>query len=161
MTTTRHKLASFAAGCFWGVEEAFLSSGLCVKTTCGYSGGTSTSPTYQQVCTGTTNHAESVLCEYDPSSTSYSQLLSIFWSCHDPTTKNRQGPDHGTQYRSVIFCHDEEQWREARESVAAQGKVWWPKQVVTEVVRHERFYEAEPVHQQYLRRKGRHAACHL
>lgn len=154
-------LASFAAGCFWGVEEAFLSSGLCTQTTAGYSGGHHPAPTYHQVCTGTTGHAETVLVEYDHDKVAYTDLLKVFWKCHDPTTKNRQGPDVGSQYRSVIFCHSKEQMAMAKESVEGERGRWAPRQIVTEIVMHDQFYPAEPYHQQYLRRIGSSAACHL
>lgn len=143
-------LATFAAGCFWGVEEAFLSSGKVLKTVVGYTGGLfSAPPTYEQVCTGRTGHAEAVQVQYDPLRISYSDLLGIFWKCHDPTQLNRQGPDIGTQYRSAIFYHSPEQKNEAEAS-----KVKIPN-AVTAIEPAGTFYPAEEYHQQYLRKNNR------
>lgn len=143
-------LATFAAGCFWGVEEAFLSSGKVLKTVVGYIGGSSSAPpTYEQVCTGRTGHAEAVQVQYDPLRISYFDLLGIFWKCHDPAQLNRQGPDVGTQYRSAIFYHSPEQKSEAE---ASKAKI--PK-AVTVIEPAGTFYPAEEYHQQYLRKNNR------
>lgn len=144
-------LATFAAGCFWGVEEAFLSSGRVIKTVVGYTGGHFPSPTYEQVCTGRTGHAESVQVQYDPQTISYPELLGIFWKCHDPTQLNRQGPDIGTQYRSAIFYHNDEQRKLAERSKKPEA--------VTVIEPAGPFYPAEDYHQQYLRKNNR--TCHF
>jgi peptide-methionine (S)-S-oxide reductase len=155
------KLATFAAGCFWGVEEAFRRSGLCLSTTVGYTGGSSTNPSYRKVCTGTTGHAEACQVSYDPTRTSYPQLLALFWRIHDPTQVDRQGPDHGTQYRSAIFCHDEEQQREAEASKAEQQRERGDgKAIATEIAMAGVFWPAEDYHQQYIA-KGGASGCHF
>jgi peptide-methionine (S)-S-oxide reductase len=149
--------ATFAAGCFWGVEEAFRHVPGVKTTTVGYTGGTMPDPTYRDVCTDTTGHAESVLVEYDPDQVSYEQLLDVFWNAHDPTTLNQQGPDFGTQYRSVIFFHTPEQEAAARASQEkAQAKFSRP--IVTQIVPATTFYRAEDYHQQYLAKRGA-ASC--
>ena len=153
--------ATFAAGCFWGVEEAFRTLPGVRATTAGYSGGSTPNATYEQVCSGRTGHAESVLVEYDPSKVSYDQLLDVFWNEHDPTTLNRQGPDVGTQYRSAIFFHDAEQQRAARaskERLEQSGRFRRP--IVTEIVPAAPFYPAEDYHQQYFFKRGG-GACHV
>lgn len=144
-------LATFAAGCFWGVEEAFLSSGRVIKTVVGYTGGHLPNPSYEQVCSGRTGHAEAVQVHYNPEQVSYSDLLGIFWKCHDPTQLNRQGPDIGTQYRSAIFYHNEEQKKLAETSK--------PFGAVTFIEPASQFYPAEEYHQQYLRKNNR--TCHF
>jgi len=155
------RLATFAAGCFWGVEEAFLASGKVVSTAVGYCGGSEAvapRPSYQQVCTGSTGHAEAVQVTFDPECTAYPELLAIFWSCHDPTQLNRQGPDIGTQYRSMLFYHDHEQRLEAEHSRATlQAK---GVHVVTEITPFAVFHRAEEHHQQYFRKHPDRAACH-
>lgn len=156
MATTR--LATFAAGCFWGVEEAFRRSGLCLSTSVGYIGGHTTHPTYRQVCTGTTGHAEACQLIYDPSHTKYEQLLDVFWRIHDPTQLNRQGPDRGTQYRSAIFYHTEEQ-RVAAEEAKSKEQAKRKGTVVTEVVPAGEYWKAEEYHQQYIA-SGNPSACH-
>lgn len=153
--------ATFAAGCFWGIEEAFRNLPGVVGTAVGYAGGHTAEPTYEDVCTDTTGHAEVVEVEYDPSKISYEALLETFWSIHDPTTLNRQGPDVGSQYRSAIFCHDESQRLAAeasRDRLAASGKFRRP--IVTEIVPAGPFYRAEEYHQKYLAKRGR-SSCHL
>jgi len=148
--------ATFGAGCFWGVEAEFrqLPKGV-VSTAVGYEGGTMKNPTYRDVCTDRTGHAEVVEVEYDPEKVSYEDLLKVFWANHDPTTLNRQGPDVGTQYRSVIFYHTPEQQAAAlasKEKLEKSGRYRRP--IVTEVVPATSFYRAEEYHQQYLEKRG-------
>src|SRR6185437_9200339 len=153
--------ATFAAGCFWGVEETFRNLPGVVATTVGYLGGTTANPTYQDVCTDRTGHAEVVQVEYDPARVSYEQLLDVFWLAHDPTTVNRQGPDIGTHYRSAIFFHSLEQEQLARASKEAMdrsGKFRRP--IVTEITQAGPFYRAEDYHQQYLAKRGL-SHCHI
>lgn len=153
--------ATFGAGCFWGVEAAFRQTPGVLSTTVGYAGGSLANPTYEQVCSGRTGHVEVVQVEYDPAKVSYTQLLDVFWASHDPTQLNRQGPDIGTQYRSVIFAHDAEQTRIARESKSeldTSGRFRRP--IVTEVLPFSAFYRAEEYHQQYLEKRGL-ATCAL
>jgi peptide-methionine (S)-S-oxide reductase len=155
LTGGKTEKASFAAGCFWGVEETFRSKKGVISTSVGYMGGEYEDPTYHDVCTGSTGHAETVEVVYDPSKISYNQLLDIFWSNHDPTTLNRQGPDFGTQYRSVIFYHIEEQKRLAilsRDELQKSGR--YRQDIVTEIVPAGKFYLAEDYHQQYLAKRG-------
>ncbi len=153
--------ATFGAGCFWGVEAAFRELRGVKSTAVGYSGGTLKNPTYQDVCTGRTGHAEVVQVEYDPAEVSYVELLDVFWGCHDPTTLNRQGPDVGTQYRSAIFFHTPEQEGAAR---ASQEKLQagdrYTRPIVTEIIPASEFYRAEEYHQQYLEKRGQ-ASCRL
>jgi peptide-methionine (S)-S-oxide reductase len=148
--------ATFGAGCFWGVEAEFrqLPKGV-VSTAVGYEGGSMKNPTYRDVCTDRTGHAEAVEVEYDPEEISYEDLLKVFWENHDPTTLNRQGPDVGTQYRSVIFYHTPEQQAAAlasKEKLEKSGKYRRP--IVTEIVPATTFYRAEDYHQQYLEKRG-------
>jgi peptide-methionine (S)-S-oxide reductase len=153
--------ATFAAGCFWGVEDAFRQVEGVSSTAVGYIGGTTKSPSYKQVCSGRTGHAEAVEIEFDPAKVSYLELLAIFWKSHDPTTVNRQGPDIGTQYRSAIFFHDAEQEKDARDSkavLAEQGV--FKRSIVTEIVPAEEFYRAEDYHQQYFEKQGIRS-CHM
>jgi peptide-methionine (S)-S-oxide reductase len=153
--------ATFAAGCFWGVEEAFRHIKGVTSTTVGYTGGTTKDPTYKQVCAGDTGHAEAVEVEFDPSQVSYRELLAAFFSNHNPTTLNSQGPDFGTQYRSAIFYHDAEQEAAAREAIAALEKAHtFKRPIVTEVKPAGPFYRAEDYHQQYLSKRGA-ASCHF
>lgn len=155
------KKATFAAGCFWGVEVAFRRVPGVVGTEVGYSGGHTEKPTYRDVCTDLTGHAEAVEVTYDPAKVSYAELLDAFWSCHDPTTLNSQGPDFGAQYRSVIFYLDAEQEKLARASVKEleESKTFKGK-IVTEIVPAATFYPAEKYHQQYFAKAGREATCH-
>ncbi len=153
--------ATFGAGCFWGVEAAFAELAGVVATSVGYMGGTLENPTYQDVCTDRTGHAEVVHIEFDPAKISYEQLLAKFFQVHDPTQFNRQGPDYGTQYRSVIFFHTAEQERAARQAVEAlQASGRLPRKVVTQVVPASTFWRAEDYHQKYLQRRGL-AHCHI
>jgi len=141
--------ATFGAGCFWEVEAAFRKIEGVISTSVGYSGGTSENPTYKDVCTGQTGHAEVVEVEYDPSRVSYEELLEVFWENHDPTSLNRQGPDVSTQYRSAIFFHTPEQEAAARASKErAQGR--FKKPIVTEIKPASEFYRAEEYHQRYF-----------
>jgi peptide-methionine (S)-S-oxide reductase len=147
--------ATFGAGCFWGVEEAFMYLKGVVSTSVGYMGGYFENPTYQDVCTGETGHAEVVEIIYDPSEISYSQLLDVFWKIHDPTTLNRQGPDIGLQYRSVIFYHTPEQEKQAKKSkeqLNSSGK--FNRDIVTAIEGADTFYRAEKYHQKYLEKRG-------
>ena len=158
MTTATEK-AIFAAGCFWGVEAAFRQVPGVTATRVGYTGGTVAHPTYEMVCTDRTGHAEAVEVTYDPERVSYEELLDVFWSSHNPTTRNRQGFDVGSQYRSAIFFRTPEQKGSARaskERLEAQGR--WRNPIVTEIVPASEFYEAEDYHQQYLEKRGR-ASC--
>ena len=155
------ELATFGAGCFWGVEVTFRNVKGVEDATVGYLGGTLESPTYKDVCTGRTGHAEVVQVRYDPAVVSYDQLLDVFWNNHNPTTLNRQGPDVGTQYRSAIFYHTPEQKRLAEESkarLAASGRFARP--IVTEITPASTFYKAEDYHQRYLEKRGL-ASCHV
>jgi len=147
--------ATFGAGCFWGVESAFRQVDGVVSTAVGYMGGTLKNPTYKDVCTGRTGHAEVVQVEYDPAKISYEELLKVFWENHDPTTKNRQGPDVGTQYRSAVFFHTPQQEAAAKaskERLDREGVYRQP--IVTEIVPAPEFYRAEDYHQQYLEKRG-------
>ncbi len=153
--------ATFGAGCFWGVEAAFRKQKGVLATRVGYLGGTLVNPTYQDVCSGTTGHAEVVEVSYDPKQVTYDELLAVFWDNHNPTTRNRQGPDIGTQYRSAIFFHSPEQEAAARASKTkfeASGRYKNP--IVTEITPASEFYLAEDYHQQYLEKRGR-SSCHV
>jgi peptide-methionine (S)-S-oxide reductase len=153
--------ATFGAGCFWGVEAAFRQVKGVISTTVGYSGGTFKNPTYKDVCSGRTGHAEVVEVEYDPSQVSYEELLNVFWENHDPTQLNRQGPDVGAQYRSAIFFHTPEQEAAARaskEALERSGR--YKRPIVTEITPASEFYRAEDYHQQYLEKRGL-AHCRL
>ncbi len=145
--------ATFGAGCFWGVEADFRKIDGVTKSTVGYLGGTLVNPTYEQVCTDSTGHAEVVQIEFDPAVVTYDELLDLFWKIHDPTQLNRQGPDVGTQYRSAVFFHSPEQERLARASKErAQDRFSRP--IVTEVTEASEFYPAEDYHQKYLEKRG-------
>jgi methionine-S-sulfoxide reductase len=149
--------ATFGAGCFWGVEAAFRQLEGVTKTEVGYEGGTLASPSYEDVCSHTTGHAEVVEVTYDPERISYEELLDVFWRKHDPTQLNRQGWDVGDQYRSVVFVHDEEQ-RATAEASKAREQANWRKPIVTVVEPAQTFWPAEDYHQQYLEKRGR-ATC--
>lgn len=153
--------ATFGAGCFWGVEELFRQIEGVTATAVGYLGGTMKHPTYRDVCTGRTGHAEVVEVTFDPETVSYDRLLDAFWSNHNPTTLNRQGPDVGTQYRSAIFYHDDAQRAAAvasKERLERDGAFRSP--IVTEITPASEFYPAEEYHQRYLQKRGQ-ANCHL
>lgn len=146
------KKATFAAGCFWGIEETFRKIKGVHSSAVGYQGGELENPSYEDVCTGQTGHAEVVEVTYDPDIISYTDLLDIFWSCHNPTTLNRQGLDVGTQYRSAIFFHDDEQKSSAKTSLESQ-RGSWPAPIVTEITPASTFYKAEEYHQQYISKR--------
>ncbi len=152
----KYETASFAAGCFWGVEAAFRDLKGVKSTMVGYMGGHTEDPNYGDVCSGTTGHAETVQVIFDPSKISYEKLLETFWNKHDPTTKNRQGPDVGTQYRSIIFYHTEKQKNlsvASKKKLEVSGKYKDP--IITEIIPAPAFYPAEDYHQQYLEKRGR------
>ncbi|HEY9156784.1 peptide-methionine (S)-S-oxide reductase MsrA [Candidatus Binatus sp.] len=155
-----NKIATFGAGCFWGVESAFRAVEGVVEVVVGYAGGTVPKPTYRAVCSGKTGHAEVVQVEYDPARVSFEQLLEVFWQIHDPTTLNRQGPDTGTQYRSIISYADDHERMAAEESkrrLEQSGKLARP--VVTQIVPAAEFYRAEENHQRYYERMGIAPSC--
>jgi peptide-methionine (S)-S-oxide reductase len=151
--------AIFAAGCFWGVEATFRQLPGVISTRVGYTGGQLPNPTYKDVCTDRTGHAEAVEVEYDPSQLSYEKLLDVFWENHDPTQLNRQGPDWGTQYRSAIFFTSPAQEAAAKAS-KERLETRYSKPIVTQIVPATSFYEAEDYHQQYLEKRGL-ASCHI
>lgn len=154
--------ATFAAGCFWGVEEVFRRLPGVFKTTVGYTGGMMENPTYDDVCTGNTGHAETVEIEFDPLQISYAKLLTVFWKIHNPTTRDRQGPDIGNQYRSAIFFHTSEQEREAQASKhELESSRIYEHPIVTEIIPASVFYPAEEYHQKYIEKHGDGAACHI
>jgi peptide-methionine (S)-S-oxide reductase len=149
------QLATFAAGCFWGVEESFRKIKGVKSTMVGYTGGRWENPTYNDVCADLTGHAEAIQLQYDPQEVSYEDLLEVFWSIHNPTTKNRQGFDYGIQYRSVIFYHTPEQELSARRSIEELEKSGrFSNRIVTEIVPAATFYKAEEYHQKYYEKKG-------
>ncbi len=153
--------ATFAAGCFWGVEATFRQIKGVKETSVGYTGGSKVNPTYKDVCTDRTGHAEAVQVIYDPARVSYADLLKVFWENHDPTQLNRQGPDVGTQYRSVIFFHSPEQEKAAlasKEQLAQSGR--FKRAIVTQIVPASEYYLAEDYHQQYLEKRGL-SSCHI
>ncbi len=155
------EIATFAAGCFWGVEAAFQRVPGVIDTAVGYSGGETANPTYKDVCTDETGHAEVVQVTFDPAKVRYQQLLDVFWEAHDPTQVNRQGPDFGTQYRTAIFFHSPEQEvaaKKSRAALEASGKLKRP--IVTEITPASTFYRAEEYHQKYLQKRGA-ASCHF
>jgi len=147
--------ATFAAGCFWGVEELFSSIKGVTSTMVGYTGGNFPDPSYQDVCTGRTGHAEAIQLEYDPAVISFAELLEIFWANHNPTTPNQQGPDIGSQYRSAVFYHDSEQENVSKTmkiKLDESGK--FSRKIVTEIVKATTFFPAEEYHQKYLQKDG-------
>jgi peptide-methionine (S)-S-oxide reductase len=155
------EIATFGAGCFWGIEAAFRRVPGVLDAAVGYSGGHTQNPNYQQVCTDTTGHAEVVQVTFDPEKLSYDQLLNVFWTIHDPTQVNRQGPDYGAQYRTAIFFHSPEQEAAAKKSkqaLEASGKLRRP--VATEITPAGPFWRAEEYHQRYLEKRGA-ASCHI
>lgn len=149
----RLREAAFAAGCFWGVEQKFRDVDGVVKTEVGYSGGTAENPSYEQVCTGRTGHAETVHLMYDPNAVTYEELLTVFWNSHNPTTPNRQGPDVGSQYRSAIFYTSPEQ-KEKAEAAKRELQAELNRDVVTQIEPLEEFYRAEEYHQRYYEKQG-------
>jgi peptide-methionine (S)-S-oxide reductase len=154
------KQATFAAGCFWGVEAAFRKVPGVVSTEVGFTGGHTENPTYHDVCTELTGHAEAVLVTYDSTKVSLAELLDVFWTSHDPTTLDRQGPDFGSQYRSAIFFHDDEQEKTARASLKeVQASKVFSGDIVTEITKAGPFYKAEDYHQQYFEKNG--GVCHI
>jgi peptide-methionine (S)-S-oxide reductase len=153
------KKATFGAGCFWGVEAAFRQIEGVTKTEVGYEGGMLENPTYEDVCSHTTGHAEVVEVTFDPGVVSYEQLLEVFWAMHDPTQVDRQGPDRGSQYRSIILTHSDEQQAQAEASrERAQSRS--PRPIATEIRPHVAFYEAEAYHQRYYLNNGHEPYCH-
>ena len=147
--------AMFAAGCFWGIEASFRKLEGVEEVLCGYSGGTTKNPTYQEVCSGETNHAEVVEVSFDPSKINFTQLLEHFWTIHDPTSKNRQGPDVGTQYRSAIFYLNEDQKDQAQRSKTQLDESGTLKgAITTEITKASEFYKAEDYHQKYFEKHG-------
>lgn len=153
--------ATFGAGCFWGVQHEFDQLKGVEKTTVGYMGGKTKNPSYKEVCTNTTGHAEVVHIEYDENIISYQQLLDLFWDVHNPTQLNRQGPDVGSQYRSIIFYHSEEQRKQAEKSKEKQNNsTRFNKEIVTEIVEATDFYAAEEYHQHYFKKHGV-TGCHI
>ncbi|MBT4889342.1 MAG: peptide-methionine (S)-S-oxide reductase MsrA [Rhodospirillales bacterium] len=148
------EIATFGAGCFWGPEVTFGEIEGVQETSVGYMGGNTDNPTYKDVCSGTTNHAEVVQITYDPNEVSFEYLLSVFWDCHDPTQINRQGPDFGTQYRSVIFCHTQEQQtmaEESRDALHASGYFHSP--IATSIEQAPKYWLAEDYHQKYMEKR--------
>jgi peptide-methionine (S)-S-oxide reductase len=152
--------ATFGAGCFWGVEQFFREVPGVIDAVSGYEGGAAASPTYRQVCTGTTNHAEVVEVTFDPTKVAYAKLVDLFFKMHDPTQMNRQGPDIGTQYRSAIFTHSPEQARIAQERKdAAQASGRYRRPIVTSIEPAQTFWRAEDYHQRYFEKNG--GSCHV
>lgn len=151
--------ATFAAGCFWGVEDLFRAIPGVTSVISGYTGGDKENPTYEEVCTGTTGHAEAVEIEFDPAKVSYTKLLEVFFMNHDPTSRNRQGPDIGHQYRSAIFTHSDEQKTEA-EAILKRAQGNFKNPIVTEILPAKPFWKAEEYHQKYLEKHGL-GSCHI
>jgi peptide-methionine (S)-S-oxide reductase len=159
MTDAALQTATFAAGCFWGVEATFAKVKGVVETAVGYEGGELASPTYHDVCTDRTGHAEVVQVRFDPQVVGYEQLLDVFWSLHDPTTRDRQGPDFGSQYRSAVFFHNAEQQAAAQASLQ-RAQPRFKRPIVTQIVPAATFWAAEDYHQRYLEKRGLDN-CHL
>lgn len=160
-STIQTQKATFGAGCFWGIEETYRTLPGVIDTAVGYMGGTMEHPTYEDVCTDATGHAEVVEVTYDPKQISYEQLLDVFWDNHNPTTRNRQGPDVGSQYRSAIFTHSAEQAAAAEESKrAVQESGRFRNPIVTEIAAAKTFWKAEDYHQKYLSKRGLDS-CHF
>ena len=159
-SVSQQEEATFAAGCFWCVQAVFEQVDGVISVQVGYSGGTVSNPTYEQVCTGTTGHAESMKVTFDPSKVTYRHLLEVFWAAHDPTTLNRQGADHGTQYRSVIFYANDKQKSEAEASKAAAQKDY-SDPIVTSIEPLKNFYSAESYHQEYFKKNPNAPYCVL
>lgn len=160
--TKEYQTATFGAGCFWGVEARFRDADGVVDAEVGYTGGHTDNPTYQDICTGSTNHAEAVNVIFDPARISYEDLLDLFWNLHDPTTLNRQGPDTGTQYRSAIFTHTDEQNDLAHkklEEINTSSR--FANSVITQIDRSGPFYRAEEYHQRYFDKTGRKNSCYF
>lgn len=159
-SASKTELATFGTGCFWCTEAVFQTMEGVKSSVSGYAGGTTPDPTYERVCTGTTGHAEVIQVEFDPARISYEKLLQMFWKIHDPTTLNRQGNDRGTQYRSVIFYHNEAQKLAAEKSkLAAQARFREP--IVTQIVPLTKFYRAEDYHQDYYRKHPEQGYCRI
>ncbi|HEY3193645.1 MAG TPA: peptide-methionine (S)-S-oxide reductase MsrA [Candidatus Dormibacteraeota bacterium] len=152
--------ATFAGGCFWGVEHLFNQIPGVIEAVSGYTGGSRDNPTYEQVCSGRTGHAEAVEVTYDPAKVTYEELLNAFWNMHDPTTLNYQGPDHGHQYRSAIFFHNPEQEAAARRS-EVEAQRYFKQAIVTEIVPATHFWRAEEYHQRYFEKHPGHYSCHF
>lgn len=153
-TAAKPEKATFAAGCFWHVEEAFREVKGVLETQVGYTGGRMENPTYEDVCSHTTGHAEAVEVTFDPKTISYEELLDAFWGMHDPTQVNRQGPDIGTNYRSAIFYHGEKQKAAAEKSKQKLQKKLGSKKIATQIIAAKKFYPAEEYHQKYLAKRG-------
>lgn len=159
---SRRELATFGAGCFWCVEAVFRELKGVEKVTSGYTAGTVSNPTYEQVCAGTTGHAEAIQLVFDPTVIRHEELLDIFWKTHDPTTLNRQGNDMGTQYRSAIFYHSDEQRQVAEKSKEALGASgYYRSPIVTEIAAYTDFYPAEPYHQDYYLKNPAQPYCRV
>jgi peptide-methionine (S)-S-oxide reductase len=161
--TKKLQLATFAAGCFWGVEEVFRKIKGVKSTMVGYTGGRFNNPTYRDVCTDKTGHAEAIQVQFDPNEVSYENLLNVFWSVHNPTTENRQGPDIGSQYRSMIAYHTPEQEllaKKSKEDLERSGK-FNGRRIVTEIVPASTFYKAEEYHQKYYKKIGSGGSCYI
>ena len=155
------EIATFGAGCFWGVEAAFQRMPGVTETAVGYSGGRTENPTYEDVCTDETGHAEVVQVTFDPAKVSFEQLLDVFWKIHDPTQVNRQGPDFGTQYRTAVFFHSPEQEAAVKKSLGAlESSGRFKRPIATEITPAGKFYRAEEYHQKYLQKRGA-ASCHF
>lgn len=160
--SNKREMATLGAGCFWCVEAVFQNLKGVERVVSGYAGGTTANPTYQQICTGTTGHAEVAQITYDPEAISFEELLYVFWRTHDPTTLNRQGPDVGTQYRSAIFYHNDEQKAIAERSKReTEASGLWPNRIVTEITPLHKFYEGEGYHQNYYRTNPNQPYCRV